>query len=28
LLGKGGSVVGTKRGVAAEENVGDNSCAQ
>ena len=28
LLGQGGGVVGAKRGVAAEENVGDDGCAE
>ena len=28
LLGEGGSVVSTKKGVAAEESVGDDGCAE
>ena len=28
MLGKGRGVVGTKRGVAVEGNVGDNGCAE
>jgi len=28
LLGEGGGVVGTERGVATEENIGDDGCAE
>ena len=28
LLGEGNGVVGTKRGVAAEENIGDDGCVE
>ena len=28
LLGEGGGVVGTEKGVATEENVGDDGCAE
>jgi len=28
LLGEGGGVIGTERGIATEENVGDDGCAE